>query len=282
MWAVSDALRLQQRIDAQFTRAATLADDTERRRAMSVAVVGAGATGVEIVGTLAYALPRMVNRLGYPTDMIALHLIDARPEILYDLRPPERARALARLERMGVRTHLGAPLKRVSPDVVELESGEIIPAETCVWCGGAHADPDAVSWGLAADNSGRLVVEPTLKARDHDDIYAVGDVSAFLDRSTGRILPMLAQFAIREAAHAAANVVREARGEGLREFRPHQHGEFVSVGPRWGVGWMFRFPVHGRFAILMKRLTYVMYWLEVGTVRLAWRRAVQMMAMHRY
>jgi NADH dehydrogenase FAD-containing subunit len=60
------------------------------------------------------------------------------------------------------------------------------------------------------------------------------------------------------------------------------HGEFVSVGPRWGVGWMFWLPVSGWFAIVMKRLTYVVYWLEVGTIRLAWRRTVQMMRMHRY
>ena len=59
------------------------------------------------------------------------------------------------------------------------------------------------------------------------------------------------------------------------------HGEFVSVGPRWGVGWMFGLNVSGRFAIVMKRLTYVMYWLQVGSFRLAWSRTRQMLAMHK-
>lgn len=282
MWSVRDALKLQQRVERQFKHAATLADPSERARAMSVAVVGAGATGVEVVGTLAYALPRQLRRLGYDPAMLRLSLIDARPEMLYDLRPPERAKAQRRLEQMGVTVILGKKLTRVDAETAELEGGETIDARTLVWCGGAHADPDAVNWGLTVDQSGRLVIDETLKVTEHDDIYAVGDVSALRDVHTNRVLPMLAQFAIREAAHAAGSILREARGEAIEPFKPHQEGEFVSVGPRWGVGWMFRFPVSGWFAIFMKRLTYVVYWLEVGTVRLAWRRTVQMLQMHRY
>ena len=81
------------------------------------------------------------------------------------------------------------------------------PGRVLVWCGGAHADPDAVEWGLEFDNSGRLVVDAGLKAQGHDDIYVVGDVAAFRDPEDNRVLPMLAQFAIREAEHAADNIL---------------------------------------------------------------------------
>ena len=50
---------------------------------------------------------------------------------------------------------------------------------------------------------------------------------------------MLAQMAIQEGPHAADNILAQARGEQPRPFQPHMRGEFVSVGPRWGVGWMF-------------------------------------------
>ena len=282
MWSTSDALRLQQRVESQFKRAVTITDAAECRKAMAIAVVGAGATGVEVIGTLAYALPGMIRGAGYDPCMMQLSLIDSRNDILFDLKPREREKARKRLEKMGVELVLGSPLKRVDESSATLEDGRVIPAQTLVWCGGAKADPDAVSWKLAVDVSGRLVIDTSLKAQDHSAIYAVGDVSALRDPESNRVLPMLAQFAIREAAHAAHNMLRELRGQSIKPFEPHMHGEFVSVGPRWGVGWMFWLPVSGWFAIVMKRLTYVVYWLEVGTIRLAWRRTVQMMRMHRY
>ena len=70
---------------------------------------------------------------------------------------------------------------------------------------------------------------------------------------------------------------REARSAAPVPFKPDMHGEFVSVGPHWGVGWMFGVNVSGWFAIVMKRLTYVMYWLQVGSFRLASRRTRQML-----
>jgi NADH:ubiquinone reductase (H+-translocating) len=281
MWSVSDAQELQRQIEAQFKLAATLTDPADRHRALSITVVGGGATGVEVVGTIAAELPGMIRRVGYDPSDLRLNLIEGRPDILYDLPEKQRARARRRLEKMGVTLHLGKKVDRVEAGTVHLESGHGVDAAVLVWCGGAKADPDAVEWGLASDNSGRLVCEPDLKAVGHDDIYVVGDVAAFKDPKDGRVLPMLAQFAIREAERAADNILREARGAEPVAFEPHMHGEFVSVGPHWGVGWMFRLNVSGWFAIVMKRLTYVMYWLQVGSYRLAWSRTRQMLRLRR-
>lgn len=281
MWSVSDAQRLQRAIEVQFKLAATLPERTDRERALSFSVVGGGATGVEVIGTIAAALPRMVRRAGMDPAEMRLHLIEGRSDILYDLPDRQRIRARRRLEKMGVEVVLGEKLVKVEDGVAHLESGRAIPSPVIVWCGGAHADPDAVEWGLAFDTSGRLVCDEMLKAQGHDDIYVVGDVAAFKDPKDGHVLPMLAQFAIREAEHAAENILAEARDGAPSPFAPNMHGEFVSVGRGWGVGWMFGFNVSGRFAIVMKRITYIMYWLQVGSYRLAWRRTRQMLRLHR-
>lgn len=282
IWSVDDALTLQQRIDDKFKAAASIADPEARKRAMSVAVVGGGATGVEIVGAIASVVPKVIRRSGHDPAMLELTLLEGRPDILYDLAPDQRAKAVRRLRRLGVDLVLGEKLARVEDGFAFTDAGHRIPAETLVWCGGAKADPDAADWGLPLDASGRIIVRPDLSVEGHSDIFAIGDVAAFRDPKTSRVIPMLAQFAIREAAHTAKNVARDARGGAREEFTPNMHGEFVSVGPYWGVGWMFRMPISGWFAIVMKRLTYVMYWLEVGTLRLAWRRTLQMLRMHRY
>ena len=281
MWSVEDAFALQRRIERQFRKAASLTDARERERALSFTVVGGGATGVEIIGTIAAVLPVMIKRSGYDPRELKLCLLEGRSDILYDLPEAQRNRARRHLEKMGVELVCGEMLERVEDGCAYTASGRCVEAETLVWCGGAHADPDAVNWGLEFDNSGRLIVEQHLKVPGHEAVYAIGDVAAFRDPADNRVLPMLAQFAIREAEQAADNIIAEARGEAPKPFVPNMHGEFVSIGPRWGVGWMFGLNVSGRPAIVMKRLTYVLYWLQVGSFRLAWSRTRQMLAMHK-
>jgi NADH dehydrogenase len=92
---------------------------------------------------------------------------------------------------------------------------------------------------------------------------------------------MLAQFAIRQGQDTADNILREVRGEELKPFVPHMHGEFVSVGPGWGVGWMWKWNLAGFPAIFMKRLTYVLYWYFAGGIPLAWKRTREMFALYR-
>ena len=281
MWSVRDALLLQHRIERQLEAAAMTRDAEERHRALSFTVVGGGATGVEIIGTIAKRLPQLMRRTGVDPADLRLTLIEGRPDILYDLPVRQRERARRRLAALGVRVALGHDLSGVTGEVAALEGGTEVPSSVLVWCGGAHADPDANQWGLAVDTSGRLLADATLKARDQRGIYVIGDVAAVRDPRDERVLPMLAQFAIREAEHAADSVLRESRGQALEAFAPHMHGEFVSVGPGWGVGWMFGVPISGWPAIVMKRLTYVMYWVQVGSYRLAWKRTRQMLRMRR-
>ena len=281
MWSVADAQKLQRRIDEQFHLAVTLADRAERVRALSFTVVGGGATGVEIVGTMAHMLPKRMRDVGLDPADLHVRLVEGRPEILYDLRKEQRARAVARLRKLGAEIVVGDMVKSVDATTIHLASGETLDTSVLVFCGGARPDPDAVSWGLEADSSGRLVCDAACKASGYDDIYVVGDVSAFRDEKSGRMLPMLAQFAIREAEHTALNIVRELRGQPIVPFEPTMHGEFVSIGPSWGVGWMFGMNVSGLVAIFMKRLTYVLYWFKVGGVALAWRRTREMLAMQR-
>jgi NADH dehydrogenase len=279
MWSVDDALKLQRAIEEAFRTGVTMCDPHKRTCAISVTVVGGGATGVEIVGTVADRMPAMIRKAGHDPRELTVTLIEGRPDILYDLPEGGRIKARRRLERMGVKVMLGRKLERVENDIAYLEGGVEVPSPVLVWCGGAHADPDAAEWGLESDNSGRLVCDEYLRAKNHPAIYVVGDVAAFRDPATNRVLPMLAQFAIREAEHTAESVLREVRELPLEPFKPNMHGEFVSVGPKWGVGWMFHISVSGWFAIVMKRLTYVMYWVQVGSFRLAWKRTVQMLRM---
>lgn len=281
MWSVDDARRLQRRSQHALRSAVKIADREQRRRVMSYTVVGGGATGVEIVGTLAQMLPRRVHGAGLDPSDLRIHLVEGREQILYDLPQKVRNKAVRRLERMGVEVVTGAFVDRVEEDTVVLADGRRVDSRILVWAGGAKADPHARDWGLKTSPGGRIIVDGTLRSAAHPDIYAIGDVAEAHNPHTGQPLMMLAQMAIQEGPAAADNILHEARREAPEAFEPHMRGEFVSVGPRWGVGWMYGITLTGIPAITMKRITYVKYWLQVGGLGLALRRTREMLALAR-
>ena len=281
MWSVDDAQDLQQRVERQFRKAAKLSDHDERRRVLSFAVIGGGATGVEIAGTMAQVLPQRAEDHGLARDEIQVTLIEGRPQILYDLPEKQRHKAVRRLEGMGARVVTDEMVERVDTESIRLASGREIDATAVVWCGGAKADPVAGSWGFEVDNAGRLLGDELCKAEGYDDVYVIGDVASVRHPKTDKVLPMLAQVAIQQGPHIAKSILAEADGQSAQPFEPHLRGEFVSVGPTWGVGWMYNFTLTGIPAIVMKRITYVKYWFQVGGVPLAWKRTREMLTMGR-
>jgi len=281
MWSVADAQELQRRVNAQLKLAARMPTTEQRREALSVTVCGGGATGIEIIGTIGQLLPKRAAEIGLDAGDLRMSLIEGRPQILFDLPEPQREKAQSRLERLGVKCYVGSMVERVTAEEVVLADGTSVPTSVLVWAGGAKADPHAALWGFELSNSHRLIVERDLKAKGFDSAYVLGDVAEFKNPEDNRTLPMLAQFAIREAQHTTGNIMREIAGEPTTPYEPHMHGEFVSIGPSWGVGWMWNLRLAGIPAIFMKRLTYVLYWWQVGGVRLAWRRGRELLAMQR-
>ncbi len=279
MWSVEDAQELQQRVDRAFKAAARIASAEERRRILSFAVIGGGATGVEIMGTMSQMLPRRMEEHGLLPEELSVMLIEGRAQILYDLPDKQRDRAVQRLEKMGAEVITGEMVEWVDDRSIRLSSGRTVDASVVVFCGGAHADPHATGWDFETDNAGRIIVGEELKAPGFDDVYVIGDVSSFRNPKTNNVLPMLAQMAIQEGPHTAKNIYAEIEGQPTSSFTPHMRGEFVSVGPRWGVGWMYSFNLTGFPAIVMKRITYVKYWFQVGGISLAWKRTWEMLSM---
>ncbi len=281
MWSVEDAQELQRRVNSQLRLAARMPSEDHRREALSITVCGGGATGIEIVGTIGQLLPKRAAEIGLdPTDL-RITVVEGRPDILYDLDESQRRVALRRLKRLGVDVVTGSMIESVSHDSVMLADGRRIPASVLVWAGGAKADPHAAEWGFETDNNGRIPVGLDMKTHDHDDIYAMGDVAAFVDPRTHRVVPMLAQFAIKQGLTVADSILSEIDGGGPSPWVPHQLGEFVSIGPSWGIGWAGKVHLSGVPAIIMKRLTYIIYWWRVGGIKLAWARGLEMLSMQR-
>ena len=207
---------------------------------LQVAVIGAGATGVELCAELhrttrqlvAYGLDRID-----PEKDIRLNLIEAADRILPAL--PQRMSSAANklLSALGVCLHTSAKVAEVLPQAVRLEDGSRIAAELVVWAAGVKA-PDFLREiaGLESNRISQLVVRPTLQTSRDDDIFALGDCAACAWPEQGGFVPPRAQAAHQQASHIAAQILRRFANKPLQAYRYRDFGSLVSLGEYSAVG----------------------------------------------
>jgi NADH dehydrogenase len=217
-----------------------------------VAIVGGGATGVELCAELynAAAALRHYGLEVFDEDRLEVTLIEAGPRILPALPEPLAAAAQHELEKLGVRVVTGTPVAEVTADAMVTKSGERIPADLKVWAAGVRG-PDLLRQlpDLELSGDGRLVVTPTLQTTRDDRIFAIGDCCYYVPPGAQRPVPPRAQAAHQMASATAGNLARLMDGKPLRAFSYHDHGSLVSLSRFSTVGSLMGNLVGGRMAI---------------------------------
>lgn len=247
------------------------------KRQLHVAIIGAGATGVELAAELHRTTREVVafglDRIDVDKD-IRVSLIEAADRILPAL-PPRLSQATEHLiTRLGVQVHTGARVMEVMPTGIRLADGREIESELVVWAAGVKA-PDFLKefGGLETNHTNQLVVRDTLQTTRDPDIFAIGDCAACprLDRQGGRIgtVPPRAQAAHQQAAHMIGQIRRRLANKTLKPYRYRDFGSLVSLGKFSTVGNMMggligkNLMVEGYFAKLMYLSLYKLHELAI-------------------
>ena len=204
LYTRTDAIVLRDHLMAGFERLSVDQGD------LNVTVVGGGATGVELAGTLA-ELRRTVLAATFPDvdpARVRVRLVEMAPSLLGPFHLTLQEYAKAQLLDRGVDVRLDTRIGEVTADRVRLAHGEDLPSDITVWAAGVAAGPGVAGWGLPQGKNGRIVVGPDLRVQGQDRIFAAGDIAVNPDDPT----PQLAQPALQMGRHAAAQIVRlEAR-----------------------------------------------------------------------
>ena len=286
------ALRLESKADAQrFHRRMVNAcirahaqTTPLRPEQLHVAIIGAGATGVELAAELHRTTREVVayglDRVDAEKD-IQVSVIEAAERVLPALPARMSAATEALLRKLGVDVHTSAKVAEVLPDGVRLADGRVLPAELVVWAAGVKA-PDFMKdiAGLETNRSNQLAVLPTLQTTRDADIFALGDCAAChwpeANGGKGGLVPPRAQAAHQQASHVAAQIRRRLGGKALKPYRYRDFGSLVSLGEFSTVGNMMGGPaggslmIEGRFARLMYVSLYKMHELALhGVVKVS-------------
>jgi len=207
---------------------------------LGVAIIGAGATGVELTAQL-HQVTRQLNAYGLdelnPEQDIRLHLIEAGSRILPQLPEGIATEARQKLKDLGVHVHENERVVEVTEEGVHTQGGDFIQAGITVWAAGIKA-PDFLHDidGLETNNINQLVVSKDLQTTRDPNIFALGDCAACPDDKLG-FVPPRAQAAHQQASFLASNIERTLKGKKpVREYQYHDYGSLITLGRYSTVG----------------------------------------------
>ena len=234
MKTIDDAMELRRRIFGAFEMAEMTPDPAERERWLTVAIVGAGPTGVELAGQVRELAVRSLRGefRNFDASSVRVVLLDGGKEPLATFGDQLSGKASKQLEHLGVELRMGARVVGIDASGVDISDADgatsRLDAYTTIWAAGVEASPLAAELakasGAETDRAGRIAVLPDLTLPGHPEVFVVGDMMA-LDN-----LPGVAEVAMQGGLHAANTILRRQKGEPPLPFKYRDLGSVATIG----------------------------------------------------
>jgi len=210
---------------------------------LRIAVVGAGAGGVETLMAINYQLTELRRTIGLAVGDIEFHLFSNTPEILPTHSASVRQFFTKRLRESGVRLHLGNPVIEVESGVLKTASSGRINIDEILWVTAAGAPDWPREAGLDVDEGGFINVSDTLQCVNKPNIFAAGDIATMINYPR----PKSGVFAVRQGRPLAKNLRRALLGRRTLPFKPQKRFlSLISTGDKCAVASYGRFSLAGK------------------------------------
>lgn len=228
---------------------------------VNIAIVGGGATGVELSAELHNAV-KQLHSYGYKgltNEALNVTLVEAGERILPALPPRISAAAHSELTKLGVRVLTQTMVTSADAGGLNTKDGEYIAADLMVWAAGIKA-PDFMKdiGGLETNRINQLVTEPTLQTTRDPDIFAIGDCASCA-RPEGGFVPPRAQAAHQMASLVLTNILAQMKDKTLKSYVYKDHGSLVSLSKFSTVGSLMGNLMRGSMMVegRMARFVYI-------------------------
>lgn len=231
--------RFQREFLSLYLQAQARSLTTDHPEHLNIAIIGAGATGVELAAELHHAAHEFV-RYGLTSidpRNVNITLIEAADRILPGLPPHTSAAAERELKKFDINVMTSRRVVSISSDSIECDGGISIPANLKVWSAGIKA-PDFLNGiaGLETNRINQLVVGPTLQTTLDPNIFAMGDCASYTPAGAARPVPPRAQVANQESILLAKSMQARLKGKPLPTFKFMDKGSLVSLSQSNSVG----------------------------------------------
>lgn len=273
LWSFDDAIILREHIHNAFRNASRVADEKERRRMLTFYVVGAGFTGVEMVGELAEYAPILCEKYDIDMKEVTMVNVDGLSRPIPNLPEKLSAKVARRLEKMGVKLVMEAVVAEVGQDFISLKVNDKIEKHSCntvIWAAGIQSTDITAQAGetLELQRGGRIQVDTYLRSVKDESVYVIGDNMYYIPEGEERPVPQMVENCEQSSHTAAYNIANDITGKGEKEsYKPKFHGVMVSIGGRYAVchvglpGRFFSMPSF--LAMFAKHFINIIYFIQV-------------------
>jgi NADH dehydrogenase len=259
---LGDAFEIRRRILLAFEHAEREALNELRMPWLTFAVIGAGATGVEMAGTMSevarHTLADEFRRIDPRRARVVL--IEGNHRVLGSYSEDLSAKAQRQLEALGVEVRTACKVTAIDENGVSFtgpDGEERLPARTVIWSAGVAASPIGRALGVPLDRAGRVIVEPDLSIPGHPEIYVIGDLAAVT--SDGKPVPGVSPAAKQMGRTAARNLLLRRQGKPQQAFRYRDYGSLATIGRKSAVAQVGRFKFSGLSAWLFWLFVHVYF-----------------------
>lgn len=265
LWSIEAAERLHDHILEACQKAMDEHDAEKRRALLTFTVIGAGFTGIEMIGELVDWVPILAKEFKLDEKEFSLKVVEAMPNILNMVTENEQVKTRKYLEKKGVELILGDGVTSVDQDALNLSSGRVIPTYTSIWTAGVKANTDTADFEIEQARAGRLVANEYMEAKGKENVYVAGDLVYYEDpNQEGRPTPQIVQAAEQTGHTAANNIIAAITGGEKHAFKGKYDGFMVSIGSKYTVAYVYdKYHVSGFIASAMKHFSNLLYFFGI-------------------
>jgi NADH dehydrogenase len=233
--SIAEALYLRDHVLEQLELSCLDSDEQSAQARRTIVVVGASYSGTELTAQLRALADAAGKQMEFDPAAVKFLLLDLAEQVMPEVGEKLGARAMRLLRRRGIDIRLGLTLNEVHADHVVLSDGSRVNTRTVAWVTGVAAAPLIQTLGLPTEK-GRLKVQTDLQVPGYPDVFSAGDAAAVPDvTQPGNITPPTAQHAIRQGKVLANNVAASLGHGKKREYKHHNMGLVVDLGPHHAV-----------------------------------------------
>jgi NADH:quinone reductase (non-electrogenic) len=246
--------------------------DGKCNRKVQAVIGGGGFAGTELAAELLTYKDRIAVQNGLDKDCLELTIIQGSDKLLKELNPRVSNLAEKRLSHPNVHFAFGGHIKEVTKTEVLTDNGKSYPYEILIWTGGVQPNSIAKNNNLPVTHRGGLIVNNYLQVKGFDNIYAAGDVAAYVDPVSGRPAPNVAQVAEDQGKTAANNIAATITNDSIQPYRYRHWGYVVPLKGYFAVAELEgNIHLSGFPGWILQQIVFLYYLLEI----LPWWRAME-------